>query len=258
MSDEHKLDAEPLFRINDLTLSLANQAPILQNVSLTLPKGKVTALIGPSGSGKSTLLRCLNRLWEPPAATIFLNEQDVTQMSVLDLRRRVGMLMQGAALFPGTIAENVRYGPALQGTTLSNERVTELLTMASLDPGLSQKPADALSGGQAQRVSLARTLANEPDVLLLDEPTSALDPAATRTVEETIFNLRKSMDLTVIWVSHSVEQVQRTAEWVVLLVDGKVVETGRPDHLLSGLHHHMTEDFAAGKIVSQRQERSEP
>jgi ABC-type phosphate transport system ATPase subunit len=120
--------------------------------------------------------------------------------------------------------------------------------MAGLEPDLAHKPANQLSGGQAQRVALARTLANEPEVLLLDEPTSALDPAATQRVEETILRLKSTLGLTVVWVSHSVEQVERTADEVVLLVTGRVVETGTPDHLLSGVHHHLTEDFAAGKL----------
>jgi ABC-type methionine transport system ATPase subunit len=131
---------------------------------------------------------------------------------------------------------------------LSPERIAELLAMAGLEADLVQRPADELSGGQAQRVALARALANEPEVLLLDEPTSALDPAATRHVEDTVLHLRDTLGLTVVWVSHAVEQVERTADELVLLVGGEVVEKGTPEHLLSGVHHHLTEDFAAGKL----------
>jgi putative ABC transport system ATP-binding protein len=122
------------------------------------------------------------------------------------------------------------------------------MEMAGLEPELAHQPADTLSGGQAQRVALARALANEPEVLLLDEPTSALDPAATARVEETILRLKDSLGLTVVWVSHAIEQVARTADAVVLLLEGTVAETGTPEHLLSGAHHHLTEDFAAGKL----------
>lgn len=238
----------PKIAIKNLNLSLRNGAAILHDISLEIPAGKVTSLIGPSGSGKSTFLRCLNRLWEPPPGAIFLDEQDITSLDVLALRRRVGMLFQNAALFEGTVARNVAYGPSLHGQTLSPGRIAELLEMAGLEASLAQKPAGELSGGQAQRVALARALANEPEVLLLDEPTSALDPAATYHVEETILRLRDALGLTVVWVSHAIEQVERTADVVVLLVNGAVVETGTPEHLLSGVHHHLTGDFAAGKL----------
>jgi len=236
------------FTIKNLTLSLQSSLPILDDISLAISGGKITSLIGPSGSGKSSLLRCLNRLWEPPPGTVFLDKSDITTLDVLAVRRRVGMLFQSAALFQGTVASNVAYGPGLQGRVLSPERVVELLEMAGLEIDLAQKPADQLSGGQAQRVALARALANEPEVLLLDEPTSALDPAATLHVEETVKRLRDTLGLTVVWVSHAIEQVERTADEVVLLVQGRVVETGAAAHLLSGIHHHLTEDFAAGKL----------
>jgi ABC-type methionine transport system ATPase subunit len=236
------------FIIQRLSLKLSNGAAILHDISLEIPAGSITAVIGPSGSGKSSLLRCLNRLWEPPPGSIFIDGGDITAMNVLLLRRRVGMLFQTPALFEGTVADNIAYGPGLQGRRLTSQEVAELLQMAGLDAGLAEKPVDQLSGGQAQRVSLARTLANQPDVLLLDEPTSALDPAATRKIESTIRNLRDTLNLTVLWVSHAFEQVERTADRIVLLVDGRVAETGDAGHLLSGVHHHLIDDFAAGKL----------
>ena len=236
------------FIIQRLSLKLSNGAAILHDISLEIPAGSITAVIGPSGSGKSSLLRCLNRLWEPPPGSIFIDGGDITAMDVLLLRRRVGMLFQTPALFEGTVADNIAYGPALQGRRLASQEIAELLQMAGLDAGLVEKPVDQLSGGQAQRVSLARTLANQPDVLLLDEPTSALDPAATRKIESTIRNLRDTLNLTVLWVSHAFEQVERTADRIVLLVNGRVAETGDAGHLLSGVHHHLIDDFAAGKL----------
>jgi len=238
----------PKFITNKLNLILSNDNPILVDISLEFPAGQITSLIGPSGSGKSTLLRCLNRLWEPPSGTIFLEGVDITSLNVLTLRQRVGMLFQSAALFEGTVASNVAYGPNLRGQQLSPERIAELLEMAGMPADLASKSTHELSGGQAQRVALARALANEPEVLLLDEPTSALDPAATRHVEESILYLRDRLGLTVIWVSHAIEQVERTADGLILLVGGRVVETGTPKHLLSGPHHHLTEDFAQGKL----------
>ena len=249
----HSDNMKPKVAVKNLSLTLSNNSKILSDVSIEAAAGQVTSLIGPSGSGKSTLLRCLNRLWEPPGNTIFLDDQDITTLDVLALRRRVGMLFQSAALFDDTVAGNVVYGPLLSGQSLTEVRIGELLEMAGLPSEIAAKPADQLSGGQAQRVALARALANEPEVLLLDEPTSALDPAATRQVEETILHLRDSLGLTVIWVSHAIEQVQRTADCLVLMVDGTIVERGDPDHLLSGTHHHLTEDFARGDLASARE-----
>ncbi len=240
----------PKIEIKNLNLTFGNNKQILFDVSLDIAAGQITSLIGPSGSGKSTLLRCLNRLWEPPESAIFLDSTDITTLDVLALRRQVGMLFQSAALFEGTVADNVAYGPGLYGQKLSAGQIAELLEMAGLPADAAQKPAGELSGGQAQRVALARALANQPQVLLLDEPTSALDPTATRHVEETVLRLRDTLGLTVVWVSHAIEQVERTADKLVLLVDGNIVESGDPDHLLSGAHHHLAGDFARGKLGS--------
>ncbi len=237
----------PKFKLHNLTLSLQDKAPILRDISLEFPAGKVTCLIGPSGSGKSTLLRCLNRLWEPPAGTVFLDGADITSLDVLALRRQVGMLFQSPALFDGTVADNVAFGPTLRGESLSDDRIGDLLEMAGLSRAMAAKSSDELSGGEAQRAALARALANEPEALLLDEPTSALDPAATRQVEESILRLRDALGLTVVWVSHSVEQVTRVADTMALLADGRLKEVGDPAHLLSS-EHHLSKDFAAGRM----------
>lgn len=245
---QESISGKAKISVKGLNLSLEGQPNVLKNISLTFVDGKISALIGPSGSGKSTLLRCLNRLWEPPVGSVFFNDQDITSIDVLALRQRVGMVLQSAILFPGTVEDNVSYGPMLHGKPISRERVKELLEMVSLEGDLIDKGADSLSGGQAQRVSIARTLANEPEVLLLDEPTSALDPSATRSVEETLRRLRDELGLTVILVSHSLDQVGRIADYSTLLVKGEIVESGTPDHLLSGIHHHWTEEFAEGRL----------
>ena len=235
------------FNLKNLSLTLTGNNTILHDISLDIPAGEVTCLVGPSGSGKSTLLRCLNRLWEPPAGTVYLDGTDITTLDVLALRRRVGMLFQSPTLFEGTVAENIAYGPALHDITLSPPQIEELLEMAGLPGDMASKPALELSGGEAQRAALARALANEPEALLLDEPTSSLDPAATRQVEETVLGLCRSLGLTVVWVSHAMEQVTRIADTMALLVDGRIVERGAPEHLLSG-GHHQTELFAAGRL----------
>ncbi|XVE68417.1 hypothetical protein DITRI_Ditri09bG0066900 [Diplodiscus trichospermus] len=172
MSAEHLLldvddhDGEMKFEIRDLRKVLTTGVPILNGINVGIPKGTIVGIIGPSGSGKSTFLRALNRLWEPPSGTVFLDGRDIVDLDVLGLRRKVGMLFQLPALFQGTVADNIRYGPNLRGKKLTDEEVSKLLTLADLDSSFFNKPGGELSVGQAQRVALARTLANEPEVLL--------------------------------------------------------------------------------------------
>lgn len=209
---------------------------ILRGVDLDVPRGVVMGVIGPSGSGKSTLLRALNRLWEPAPGAVLLDGADVRGLDVCALRRRVGMLFQVPAMFDGTVADNVRYGPQLRGNKLTEAQVKSLLSLADLDHALSSKPASELSVGQAQRVALARTLANDPEVLLLDEPTSALDPISTQNIEEAIVRLNKTRGLTTVIVSHSVKQIQRIADLVCLVVAGEIVEVLAPSELSDAKH----------------------
>ncbi|OAY80182.1 Protein STAR1, partial [Ananas comosus] len=230
-------------RVQNLTKrSEATGEEILRGVSLDVPAGVIVGVIGPSGSGKSTLLRALNRLWEPAPGSVFLDAHDICRLDVLALRRKVGMLFQLPAMFEGTVAENVRFGPQLRGKKLSDAEVQKLLSLADLDPSLVSRPASELSVGQAQRVALARTLANDPEVLLLDEPTSALDPISTQNIEEAIVRLKKTRGLTTVMVSHSVKQIQRIADLVCLLVAGEVVEVLHPANL-SHAQHPMARRF---------------
>lgn len=237
----------PRFAVKNLSLE-RNGRPVLCGVTLSVAVSEIVCLLGPSGSGKSSLLRCLNRLTEPPPDTVFLDGQDITTMDVLALRRRVGMVFQKPALFPGTVADNLNYGPQLQGHTLTTKEAAELLALADLPPDYAGRLISELSGGEAQRVSIARTLATHPDSLLLDEPTSALDPAARRHVRETILKLRRELGLTVIWVTHYMEEVLEVADRVYLLLDGRIADEGDPKHLLGPNSHHKTAEFAAGHL----------
>ncbi|KAI4352713.1 hypothetical protein L6164_006935 [Bauhinia variegata] len=230
------------FRIENLTKLADAGNPILRGITVDIPKGMIVGIIGPSGSGKSTLLRALNRLWEPPSATVFLDGHDITDLDVLSLRRKVGMLFQLPALFEGTVADNIRYGPQLRGKKLTDDEVCKLLILADLDASFLNKTGTELSVGQAQRVALARTLANSPEVLLLDEPTSALDPISTENIEDVLVKLKHNQGMTVIMVSHSIKQIQRIADIVCLLVDGQIVEVLKPNQL-SQANHPMAQKF---------------
>lgn len=229
-------DRHPKVRVKNLCRTTEQGTSLLSGVSVDIWKGTVVGVIGPSGSGKSTFLRALNRLWEPSVDSVFLENDDITNLDVLALRRRVGMLFQTPALFEGSVADNIRYGPALRGVKLSDEKVVEYLGLADLDSSLAARSASGLSVGQAQRVALARALANDPEVLLLDEPTSALDPISTEHIEESIGKLRREKGMTIIIVSHSIKQIQRIADLVFVLVDGQIVETLKPDELSNANH----------------------
>lgn len=237
----------PRFRIEGLSLERSGRR-VLHEAALQVWPGEIVCLLGPSGSGKSSLLRCLNRLTEPPPGTIFLDGEDITTLDVLVLRRQLGMVFQQPALFDGTVADNIAYGPLLDGRSLADEEIEELLALANLAPDCASRPVGELSGGEAQRVSIARALANEPQSLLLDEPTNALDPAARRHVRETISQLRRDLGLTVIWVTHYMEEVREVGDRVYLLLDGRVADEGPPGELLGPDSKHITSEFANGLI----------
>ncbi|KAL9236451.1 hypothetical protein vseg_011123 [Gypsophila vaccaria] len=237
-NNDHESDkiSQNKFEIRKLGRTTDKGVVVLDGVELDIPKGMIIGVIGPSGSGKSTLLRAFNRLWEPPGGTVFLDGQDICDLDVLSVRRRVGMLFQLPALFQGTVADNVRYGPKLRGKKLSDEEVLKLLSLADMDASFLNKNANELSVGQQQRVALARTLANDPEVLLLDEPTSALDPISTQNIEDALVKLKTTQGMTVVMVSHSIRQVQRIADVVCLLVNGTVVEVLKPNQLSLAKH----------------------
>ena len=204
---------------------------LLADVSFTLESGEVLAVVGPSGAGKSTLLRLLNRLDEPTSGTVLLSGTDTRGMAPRELRRRIGMVMQRAYLFPGTVAENVAFGPQQQGQIVSSSEIDGLLAQVGL-PGYASRDALTLSGGEAQRVAITRALANRPEVLLLDEPTSALDEIARRGVETLLESLVRQHHLTCIWVTHSTEQARTMADKVLAIDSGRIAAYGSAAEVL--------------------------
>jgi putative ABC transport system ATP-binding protein len=203
------------------TLPPPESRTLLADVRFALERGAVLAVVGPSGSGKSTLLRLLNRLDEPTSGVVLLNGTDTRTLPPRELRRRIGMVMQRAYLFPGTVAENVAFGPKQWGRVISPDDIDALLSHVGLE-GYGSRDALTLSGGEAQRVAITRALANEPEVLLLDEPTSALDEAARHGVEALLESLIRERHLTCVWVTHSTEQARAMADKVLTIESGRV------------------------------------
>ncbi|MCY3834035.1 MAG: phosphate ABC transporter ATP-binding protein [Chloroflexi bacterium] len=212
----------PKLSIRNLSLKRGG-ATVLRDISLDVAEGELLVVIGPSGSGKSSLLRCLNRLNEIESGSIQLDGRSIYDMPVTELRRQVGMMFQKTAAFEGSVAENIAYGARLRGGALSRESILDLMAQVSLEGELLDKPAAELSGGQEQRLAIARALALNPSLLLLDEPTSSLDPIATNHVEESLLRLRERTNLTMIWVSHAIEQARRVGSRVLLLDGGRVI-----------------------------------
>jgi putative ABC transport system ATP-binding protein len=198
---------------------------LIQDATFELRKGEVLTIAGPSGSGKSSLLRLLNRLDEPTSGTVFVEGTDYRNLEPRELRRKLGMVTQRPYLFPGTVAENLQFGPAQRDETLSCEAIEELLSQVGLT-GYGDRDVAHLSGGEVQRVSVARTLANTPVILLLDEPTSALDDAAKLEVESSIQNVVHNQGLTCVMVTHDLAQASRLAERALLLKSGRIVRDG--------------------------------
>lgn len=196
-------------------------AEILGGVDASAVSGEVTAVVGPSGAGKSTLLRVINRLVEPSAGEVYLDGEPTSGMDMLLLRRRVGMVLQLPALFGDTVEDAVLYGVQLSGPGESARSAPDLLESVGLEGSLRGRNPQSLSVGQQQRVSVARALALSPQALLMDEPTSSLDEAARRDMEAMIRGLVDRSGLTVMLVSHDLDQVRRIADSVVLLAGGR-------------------------------------
>jgi putative ABC transport system ATP-binding protein len=198
---------------------------LVVDVSVEVRAGDILAVVGPSGAGKSSFLRLLNRLDEPTSGTVLLKSVDYRSIAPQQLRRRIGMVMQTAYLFPGTVASNIAFGPSQRGEVFSAARIASLLERVGLS-GFADRDVGNLSGGEAQRVALARTLANEPEVLLMDEPTSALDEASVRGIEELILGIVRERGVTCVIVTHNRAQAARLAGRTMVMKAGKLVAIG--------------------------------
>jgi putative ABC transport system ATP-binding protein len=222
--------SDPILRTELLGRAVKDKV-LVEGATFEVRAGEVLAIVGPSGSGKSSLLRLLNRLDEPTSGTVFVEGIDYRQIAPRDLRRKLGMVNQRPYLFPGTLEDNLQFGPLQRGESLSQDSVEQLLARVGLK-GYATRNVANLSGGEAQRVSVARTLANSPLVLLLDEPTSALDEASKLEVESAIQNVVRNQGLTCVLVTHDTAQAVRLAERALLLEGGHIVRAGSIDEVL--------------------------
>ncbi|NEE00636.1 ABC transporter ATP-binding protein [Phytoactinopolyspora halotolerans] len=217
-------DEQGLFAFHDVVVERQG-IRALNGFSARIEGLGVTGLSGPSGSGKSTLLRLCNRLEVPTSGQVLFRGDDVAGLDPLTLRRQVGMVFQKPTPFPGSVRDNLLAAAPDAGM----DELEQALLRASLDGSWLDRDATTLSGGEAQRVCMARTLAMEPEVLLLDEPTSALDQAAVEIFEQAVSELVKA-GLAAIWVSHDTVQLRRVADVVLRIDDGRYAGTDRIEH----------------------------
>ena len=244
--------------VNNLNLFYEGGKQALHGIDLTIPKQRVTAFIGPSGCGKSTLLRCFNRMNDLVDGCKIEGEIQLDGHNIYDravdvssLRRRIGMVFQKPNPFPKSIYENVAYGLRIQGinkTRVLDEVVEKSLRQAALWDEVKDRLHDSalgMSGGQQQRLVIARTIAVEPEVLLLDEPASALDPISTLKIEELINELKSKY--TIVIVTHNMQQAARVSDYTAFLYMGKLIEFDDTDKLFTNPSKKQTEDYITGR-----------
>ncbi|HEY7840738.1 MAG TPA: phosphate ABC transporter ATP-binding protein PstB [Gammaproteobacteria bacterium] len=251
-------DETPCMDVKSFNFYYSGNKIALKNINMTIPERRVTAFIGPSGCGKSTLLRCFNRMNDliddvRTEGEITLGGKNIFDKSVnvAELRRRVGMVFQKPNPFPKSIYENVAYGLRIQGVNdrrTLDEAVEKSLNGAALWDEVKDRLEDnalGLSGGQAQRLVIARAIAIEPEVVLLDEPCSALDPISTLKIEELIYGLKERF--TIVIVTHNMQQAARVSDYTAYMYLGELIEYTDTSTLFTNPSEKMTEDYITGR-----------
>jgi phosphate transport system ATP-binding protein len=252
-------DLPPKIQAKDLNFYYSEKRA-LQDISVAIQPNLVTAFIGPSGCGKSTFLRTLNRMNDiipgtRAAGEVLIDGRNIYEpgVDVVQLRRKVGMVFQKSNPFPKSIFENVAYGLRINGMAgTASElagRVEESLKQAALWDEVKdrlQESALAMSGGQQQRLCIARALAVRPDILLMDEPASALDPIATQRIEELIYDLKRQY--TIVIVTHNMQQAARVSDYTAFFWLGRLIEYDRTDKIFTNPSEKLTEDYVTGRF----------
>ncbi|MCH6575439.1 MAG: phosphate ABC transporter ATP-binding protein [Bacteroidetes bacterium] len=247
-----------IVEVNNLSLKYGEKLA-LDNISIKIPAKKVTAFIGPSGCGKTTLIRCFNRLNDlidnvSITGSININERDINDpnLELTELRKKVGMVFQKSNPFPKTIYENVAYGARIAGVS-AKDQLDHIVEKSLKDAALWEEVSDRLdesalgmSGGQQQRLCIARAIAVEPEVLLMDEPCSALDPVATAKIEDLITKLKENY--TIMIVTHNMQQASRVSDLTAFMYLGKMIEYDETQNIFINPTIPQTQDYITGKF----------
>jgi ABC-type sugar transport system ATPase subunit len=224
------------------------RSEILKDIDMTVEQGEVVALIGPTGSGKTTFLRLIDLLEEPTEGDVIIDGVKVTGLSErerLKIRRKIAMVFQKPVMFRANVRENVSYGLKIRGETGIDKKVLEAISAVGLE-GYEPRDANTLSGGEMQRIALARALVLEPDVLLLDEPTANLDPKTAASVDMLI----SRFEGTIIMATHNMLQARRLADRIAVLVEGRMIALGKPEEVLDAIGlSNLPEDLHSRSLV---------
>lgn len=219
----------------------------VRSINLNIQQGEFFVIIGPSGSGKTTVLKMINRLIPLTDGSVYINQKNINDYDIHELRWQIGYVLQQIALFPHmTIEENIAIVPELKKWPRKKikHRVEELLKMVGLNPEdyLHRKPAE-LSGGQQQRIGVIRALAANPDIVLMDEPFSALDPITREKLQEDIKQIQKSIQKTTVFVTHDMQEALKLADRICLMKDGEIVQVGTPEEIVNQPANQFVRDF---------------
>jgi putative ABC transport system ATP-binding protein len=239
--------AMALFSLEDIHLARGDNE-ILKGVEWTISEGRISIILGPSGSGKTSLLRLLNRLDDATSGRLLFRDAPIESYDVPRLRREVGMVFQRPELFDGTVRDNILFGTEIHKINID---LKEILSLVALDPGMLDRDVSTLSGGQAQKVSIGRSIAVGPRVLLLDEPTSGLDPTATLQIESLVKRLVGALGLTCVFVTHLIDQAKRIGDSAVILIGGRKVEQGRVPDVLVHPKDPRSRRFVKGELTDE-------
>ncbi|MDZ5710855.1 ABC transporter ATP-binding protein [Jeotgalibacillus haloalkalitolerans] len=219
---------------------------ILHDITGWFPKNRITTLVGPSGAGKTTLFRLCNGLISPDSGEIYIDDQKISSYNPVELRRKVGIALQTAVMVPGTVRKNMALPFELQGKELPEETAEEMIKLVGLDKSYLDRDAKDLSGGQRQKVSIARTLVMKPEILLLDEITSSLDRVSQQEIEELIVRINHTYQTTIMWITHNLKQALSIGEYTWVMMDGELVETGESS-LLKDPQNKRVQTFVKGE-----------
>ena len=246
------LRVDPMIRFDDVSKQYPGGTTAVDHLDLEAPTGKITVLVGPSGCGKTTTLRMVNRMIEPTSGTIWLDDENTGTMDAAQMRRGIGYVIQNAGLFPHrTVIDNIGTVPTLLGWDKAKvrDRSMELLERVGLDESYARRYPSQLSGGQGQRVGVARALAADPPVMLMDEPFSAVDPHFREQLQDLFLRLQDELGKTIIFVTHDIDEAIKLGDQVaVLRVGGKLAQVADPAYLLS----HPVDDFVAQFVGRDR------
>lgn len=221
------------------------EVSILKNISGSIYEGKITTLVGPSGAGKTTLLKLCNGLISPTSGSIRILGERIEDYEPTQLRLTAGIALQNAPMIDGTVFDNLALPLTLQGETLSKNEALKYLESVGLKGEFLERKVDDLSGGQKQKVSIARTLVNRCEILLLDEITSSLDRQSVQEIEALIQKINAQYNVTIIWITHNLDQAKLIGHFTWIMIDGQVVETG-PSEVLNNPANERVKQFVLG------------